>query len=71
MKRNQQKRETDKDYTSWDLNCRRYIPHDKALNKLEKIFKRGKNKGRRGSKRRRKNRKEKIVEKLNRDLTNS
>lgn len=40
MKRNQQKRETDKDFTAWDLNCRRYIPHDKALNKLEKIFKR-------------------------------
>lgn len=40
MKRNQQKRETDKDFTAWDLNCRRYISHNKALNKLEKIFKR-------------------------------
>lgn len=34
------KMETSKDYTSWDLNCRRYVSHNKKHNDLEKIFKR-------------------------------
>ena len=34
------KKATVKDYTSWDLNCRRICPHDKYSNKLEKRIKR-------------------------------
>ena len=34
------KMETTKDYTSWDLNCRHIIPHNKSRNRLEKLFKR-------------------------------
>ena len=34
------KKATVKDYTSWDLNCRRIYPHDKSSNKLEKRIKR-------------------------------
>lgn len=34
------KKATVKDYTSWDLNCRRVCPHDKSSNKLEKRIKR-------------------------------
>lgn len=34
------KKATVKDYTSWDLNCRRILPHDKYSNKLEKRIKR-------------------------------
>ncbi len=40
MKRNLFKRETSKDYTAWDLNCRSFVAHTKARNKLERIFKR-------------------------------
>jgi len=39
MKRNFFKMETSYDYTCWDLNCRKYVEHTKARNKLEKIFK--------------------------------
>jgi glycine cleavage system aminomethyltransferase T len=38
--RNLYKRETSKDYTAWDLNCRWIIPHKKGHNRLERIFKR-------------------------------
>ena len=34
------KKETVKDYTSWDLNCRKICTHDKSSNKLEKRIKR-------------------------------
>ena len=34
------KKETVKDYTAWDLNCRSICPHDKFSNKLEKRIKR-------------------------------
>lgn len=34
------KKATVKDYTSWDLNCRKICPHDKSSNKLEKRIKR-------------------------------
>ena len=34
------KRENVKDYTSWDLNCRRVLSHDKSKNQLEKKFRR-------------------------------
>ena len=34
------KKETVKDYTAWDLNCRNICPHDKSSNKLEKRIKR-------------------------------
>ena len=34
------KKATAKDYTSWDLNCRKICPHDKSSNKLEKRIKR-------------------------------
>ena len=27
-------------YTSWDLNCRSTVPHNKARNKTEKMIKR-------------------------------
>ena len=40
MTRNEWKKETSLDYTSWDLNCRHIIRHKKKHNKLEKIFKR-------------------------------
>ena len=38
--KNTWKRETSKDYTVWDLNCRKILPHNKNKNELEKIFKR-------------------------------
>lgn len=34
------KRETIVDYTVWDLNCRRVLPHDKKMNNMEKRIKR-------------------------------
>ena len=34
------KKETVKDYTSWDLNCRNICSHNKYSNKLEKQIKR-------------------------------
>ncbi len=34
------KRETVQDMTSWDLNCRSIIPHNKIRNKFEKKIKR-------------------------------
>ena len=34
------KKETARDMTSWDLNCRRYVPHNKSRNQLEKKIKR-------------------------------
>lgn len=27
-------------YTSWDLNCRSVIPHNKSRNRLERMFRR-------------------------------
>ena len=27
-------------YTSWDLNCRSIVPHNKGRNRLERMFKR-------------------------------
>ncbi len=38
--RNLWKKETSKDYTAWDLNCRHVVYHTKGRNQLEKIFKR-------------------------------
>ena len=38
--KNTWKMETSKDFTAWDLNCRKIIPHKKRHNKLEKIFRR-------------------------------
>lgn len=38
--KNKWKMETSKDFTVWDLNCRRLVPHKKRHNKLEKIFRR-------------------------------
>ena len=40
MDRNFWKKETSKDMTAWDLNCRHVISHKKRHNKLEKIFRR-------------------------------
>lgn len=40
MMRNFMKRETSFDYTCWDLNCRRFVRHNKSRNQLEKVFKR-------------------------------
>lgn len=40
MTRNFLKKETAKDYTSWDLNCKKIVKHNKSKNRLEKIFKR-------------------------------
>ena len=40
MAKNTWKKETIVDYTAWDLNCRRYVPHKKRHNELEKKFKR-------------------------------
>jgi hypothetical protein len=34
------KKENVKDYTSWDLNCRKVLPHDKKKNNLEKKIRR-------------------------------
>ena len=38
--RNLWKKETSRDYTAWDLNCRHIVHHKKGRNQLEKIFKR-------------------------------
>ena len=38
--RNRWKMETSRDYTAWDLNCRHVVPHNKARNRLERMFKR-------------------------------
>ena len=38
--KNTWEKETSKDYTAWDLNCRKILPHNKNKNELEKIFKR-------------------------------
>lgn len=27
-------------YTSWDLNCRHIVPHNKSRNRLERMFRR-------------------------------
>lgn len=40
MSRNNWKKETSKDMTAWDLNCRHVITHTKSRNKLEKAFRR-------------------------------
>lgn len=40
MQKNIYKKETSKDFTAWDLNCRHIIPHKKRHNKLEKKFRR-------------------------------
>lgn len=40
MQRNTYKRETSKDFTAWDLNCRHYVNHKKGHNELEKKFRR-------------------------------
>lgn len=40
MQRNLWKKETSRDMTAWDLNCRQYVPHNKERNKLEKKFRR-------------------------------
>lgn len=40
MTKNEWKKETSKDYTSWDLNCSYAIHHNEKRNKLKKIFKR-------------------------------
>lgn len=34
------KKETVVDYTAFDLNCRKIVPHTKQRNKAEKIIKR-------------------------------
>ncbi len=34
------KRLTAVNYTAWDLNCRSIVPHNKARNRTEKMFKR-------------------------------
>lgn len=34
------KKETAVDYTAFDLNCRKIVPHTKQRNKAEKIIKR-------------------------------
>ena len=34
------KKATVKDYTAWDLNCKKICPHDKSSNKLEKRIQR-------------------------------
>ena len=36
MQKNIYKKETSKDFTAWDLNCRHVIPHKKSHNELEK-----------------------------------
>ena len=40
MNRNIWKKETNYDYTSWDLNCRSVVAHNKSRNRLERVFKR-------------------------------
>jgi hypothetical protein len=40
MQKNFWKKETTKDFTAWDLNCRHVVSHKKRHNKLEKIFRR-------------------------------
>jgi len=40
MQKNTWKKETSKDMTAWDLNCRQYVPHKKKHNELEKKFRR-------------------------------
>ena len=40
MQKNIYKKETSKDFTAWDLNCRHVIPHKKRHNELEKKFRR-------------------------------
>lgn len=40
MQKNIYKKETSKDFTAWDLNCRHVIPHKKSHNELEKKFRR-------------------------------
>ena len=40
MQKNLWKKETSKDFTAWDLNCRHVIPHKKRHNELEKKFRR-------------------------------
>ena len=40
MARNTWKKETSKDMTAWDLNCKWIRPHKEKHNKLEKIFRR-------------------------------
>ena len=40
MQRNIWKKETSRDMTAWDLNCRHYVNHNKERNKLEKKFRR-------------------------------
>lgn len=40
MQKNIWKKETSKDFTAWDLNCRHVIPHKKRHNELEKKFRR-------------------------------
>lgn len=38
--KNNWKKETSKDFTAWDLNCKGVIPHNKRRNRLEAMFKR-------------------------------
>lgn len=38
--KNTWKRETTKDFTAWDLNCRHCVPHTKSHNQLERKLKR-------------------------------
>lgn len=38
MQKNIWKKETSKDMTAWDLNCRHVVGHTKGRNELEKSF---------------------------------
>lgn len=40
MQKNTWKKETSKDMTAWDLNCRHVVGHTKGRNELEKKFRR-------------------------------
>ena len=40
MSRNFWKKETSRDMTAWDLNCRHVVEHTRSRNKLEKAFRR-------------------------------
>ncbi len=40
MQKNFWKKETSKDMTAWDLNCRHAVEHTKSKNQLEKKFRR-------------------------------
>ena len=40
MQKNTWKKETSRDFTAWDLNCRHVVPHKKKHNNLEKKFRR-------------------------------